>query len=444
VTPEEAAREQAAKTEAFRQLTASLRYIMHRYGHMTQLSRQAAAHMQQVARAWQAAGGNASPAAGGSGSGSGGEYAPERSPGGSDGGSYASGGLVQYHHGGNGSTSSGSGGGGAGSNWSPDASAGSGVAWGAGGGGGGGGGSYAPGGPVVPAGGGGGGGGSGGGGGGGGGSGSGSGGGLVVTPGRSFTPGVDGFSDELPVVAGSVTGYRWWTIPAPDLDGSPAHADDEWDPGREARLRGAWADWQPEVNHAVCLANPNGPPPHDPGLLPALSCGCGYWAYWGAQRHELGRQGCLPVFGVIKAWGRTRVGPHGFRAAKARILAVHLPLTIGNLEHMAAEAEARAIAAEARAHYRGRYLPPFTGRVVNIGTDHVPWPLRNDEQLRYGKPAPAPPTPEEIAAEKVKAEAWMAVIGDRIGQLYPGAEVCETRDHLLAKYPPDKVYGNRR
>lgn len=315
MTPEEAAAEQAAKAEAAKRITAGLRYIVAKYGHMAGLTQQVAAQMTKLTDAWQAAGGNASPAAGGSGSG--GEYAPERSPGGSNGGgAYGSrsgpvsaGGLVQHHPGGSGGSSSMSGsGGGAGSSWSPNASAGGGVAWGSAGGGGGGGGaggggaggSYAP-----------------------GGSGGGGGGlvpgytpgGLVVSSGGSLTPGADGFSDELPVVAGSVTGYRWWTIPAPDLDGSPAHADDEWDPGREARLRGAWADWQPGVNHAVCLANPDSHllPVHDPELIPALKCGCGYWAYWGAQRHELGRAAACRS----SALSRRGAGPGSARSASA-------------------------------------------------------------------------------------------------------------------------------
>jgi len=622
VSAEDDAAAQAAKAEAAARITASLRYIIKKYGHLAGLTQQVAAQMAKLGQAWHAAG--TSPGDSGTPGGSGSNASP------------------------------GSGGGGAGSPQAP------GVAWGSAGGispgGSGGSSSASPGGggsygiPQIP------------GGGSGGGGGTYASGGLVASPGLRYanpvaSPGFD--SGGPPVVAGSVTGYRWWTIVAPDLDKSPAHADAEWP---RMPLRGAWAPWAPGVNHAACLANANtgalrdahdqasvpervcgcvvpgtriltadlqwvpagdlevgdrlvafdeyqeipgagrryrnavvastdrdvlpcydlvfsddtkvrvssdhrwlvrngnegghwmrtdammagrqhasrvvkpfaaweldssfeggylagaldgegsvyqgGPAnvatitqvdnamlarveacletrdysythhvhvrgPEDPSradgsprfdvhqlaiarkpdfirllgsarpkrLLPQFrpellgrldtkntvrlvsktyagerevvklgtttgtyfaqnglaSHNCGYWAYWGAQRHELGRPGSLPVFGVIKGYGKTLAGPHGFRCAKARILAVHLPVTIG----------------DAKLLY---------------------WPLQHRD-------LPDPPTEDEIAQAKQKGEAWAAVIGDRIERMYPGVEVCETRDHLLAKYPPDKVYG---
>lgn len=657
MSAEDDAAAQAAKDEAVRRFAASMRYIAAKYGHLAGLTQQVAAQMAKLGQAWHGAG---------------------TSPGDSE------------TPGGNSSTS---GGGGSGSAGSPQAP---GVAWGSAGGStsisaGGGGSSASPGGgggsSASP-------GGSGSGGGGGGWYASG---GLVTSSGLRYSnpvtaPGFD--SGGPPVVAGSVTGYRWWTIVAPDLDKSPAYADMEWP---RMPLRGAWAAWDPGVNHAACLANANtgalrdahdqasvpervcgcvtpdtrvltadlmwvpageletgdhllafdeypltrgygnaggrkyrdavvanterGPlpcydlqfddgtrvrvsadhqwlcysgqkaahwvrtdelrageqraswvvkpfipwttdesreagylaaafdgeghlyqnwkryqfrvgftqadnpmlaeterclkelgfqfghgvkergdlrpradgsprldihhmtiasrpdflrflgtvrpvrllPQFQPGILGRLngatrvrlvsktyvgqqevvklgtttgtyfaeglaSHNCGYWAYWGAQRHELGRPGSLPVFGVIKGYGKTLAGPHGFRCAKARILAVHLPVTIGDAKLLYAER-----VAEITAHHQYRH-PQFTGRVYNIGTDHVPWPLQHRD-------LPDPPTEDEIAQAKQKGEAWAAVIGDRIERMYPGVEVCETRDHLLAKYPPDKVYG---
>jgi hypothetical protein len=404
VTPEEAAAEKAAKTAALKRLTASTRYLISRYGHLSGVAAQVAASLNQVTSAWSAAGGNGStdPAAGAGSvsagsvsAGGGGSSSASPAPGvawGSAGGAGGGGG-----NGGNGSNAGGSGSGAAGNgSYGVPQQPGS---------GGGGGGVYAP-------------------------------GGLVVSSGGMAPVYSAGFDSEPRFIAGSVTGYRWWTIAAPDVNGNPLDADADWDPERTGLLRGAWAYWQPGVNTAVCLADPDGKHIHDPGQVPERSCGDGFWAYWGAQRHELGRTGTLPVFGVIKGWGKTLTGPHGFRCAKARILAVHLPLVIGNKKHL--EAEARRQHEAAIRHYRGRPLPEFTGRVINIGTDHVPWPLTNVRPT----PDPGPePTPEEIAADKAKGEAWMAVIGDRIGQLYPGVDVCETRAKLLTKYPPDRVYG---
>lgn len=60
---------------------------------------------------------------------------------------------------------------------------------------------------------------------------------------------------------------------------------------------------------------------------------------------------------------------------------------------------------------------------------------------------PAPPVPElsepsadERQAARDAAEAWMAVIGDRLEQLYPGVRICETRALMEKLYPPDRSY----
>jgi hypothetical protein len=378
VTPQE---QQAAK-EAAKRVTASLAYIARRYGRLTDATAQATAYMQQVSHAWYAAGGSVSP-----GSGQDASTGLAQVPGvawGSAGGSAA--GSVTLS--GGGSASPGPGGGGGGFTQVP------GVAWGSAGG------------STASA-------------------------SLAGGASRKTAPRIasDGFSDtEPPVVAGSVTGYRWWTLAAPDLAGNPLEADRYWDPERAARLRGAWAAWQPGVNFAQCLAYQGAAAGHDPALLPAKGCGCGFWAYWGLQQSSLTRPGTLPVFGVIKGFGRTRTGAHGFRVAKARILAVHLPLVIGNRQHMLDELARREAVRRAM----------FTGRVINVGTDHVPGPLGG--ALPAPEPVPEPP-PEEIAADEARGEAWLAVIGDRIEQAYPGVRVFETRDALLKTFPPDAVYG---
>jgi hypothetical protein len=395
VTPAEARAELAARTEAWKRLTASLDYITRRYGRLTDATAPATAYLQQVSHAWYAAGGSS--AAGGQDVSAGLAQVPGTvwgSAGGSAAGSVTS-------SGGSGSASPGPGGGG-GFTQVP------GVAWGSAGG------STAS--PGLT---------------GGGGRGARR---KVISRAGAAT---DGFSDsEPPVVAGSVTGYRWWTITAPDLAGNPLDADQDWDPDYAERLHGAWAAWQPGVNRAVCLAYQGEAAGHDPALIPLRSCGCGYWAYWGLQQSSLNRPGALPVFGVIKGFGRTRTGAYGFRAAKARILAVHLPLVIGNKQHMLAELCRREREQPEPQYCRDpvtralRASPLFTGKVISIGASYAP------------EPVPVPQfTEEEIAADKAKAEAWLAVIGDRLGQLYPGVRVFETRDALLRTFPPDAVYG---
>ena len=248
---------------------------------------------------------------------------------------------------------------------------------------------------------------------------------------RSYARGMDGF-DGAPLVAGTALGYRWWTLRAPRLHLNPGDAGTDWEPGL---LRGVKDFWQPGVNQASCQAGL--PVPHEFGEIPHPDCGDGYWAYWEIQQHDMGSASTLPVVGVVRASGQVIMGPLGFRAQKAEIVALHLPFRI--------EPDLPALQPPRLPQvpdYVRRALPGssqvmthrrFTGRVVNIGTSHVPAPFLDP-------PVPPPPADEEIRAATDKAEAWMAVIEDRLGALYPGAEVCATLNLMTAKYPVTSEY----
>jgi hypothetical protein len=237
--------------------------------------------------------------------------------------------------------------------------------------------------------------------------------------------------DSEAFAAGSVTGYRWWRMTAPDFTRSPLDADRDWP---QKGLCGQYDYWQPGVNHADCKSNARN---HEPGTIPVLSCRCGYWAYWKPQQHDLSGSGEIAVFGVIKGWGKVLLGRKGFRAGTARLIAVYVasslvprypdgasPVTVprGGVDMLAIPGSlGGALARNAR----------FTGKVYSYGTDTD----------RYERAAPYSPTPRQLLAAETHAEAWLAVIGDRIGQMYPGTDICETRDRMLAKYPSTPQYA---
>ena len=203
--------------------------------------------------------------------------------------------------------------------------------------------------------------------------------GCTCAPDPKPTPGMSGFSEagEEDFAAGTVTGYRWWTLTAPDLTRNPLDAEQDW---RPRLLRGQRAEWQPGVNEAACLAGLAGPRAHeDP--LPSAGCGCGFWAYWSLAQHNMARPGELLVAGVIEGWGRTRIGERGFRCATARILALCLPFTIS-----------------------------------------APVPCTDRAALDW-------------------AQAWMAVIEDRLAETYPGVTVFSDQAAMLAKFPLTRGYG---
>jgi len=244
---------------------------------------------------------------------------------------------------------------------------------------------------------------------------------------------MDGF-DGAPLVAGTASGFRWWTMRAPQLHLDPGSA--EWEPGL---LRGVKDFWQPGVNQARCQASAGSMHGYDE--VPHDDCGCGFWAYWEIQQHDMGMASTLPVVGVVRASGQVIMGPRGFRAQKAEIAALVLPFRI---EPDLPAAPEPAVPRLSRISPR-RPASRFTGRVISFpGAPPVPPSLG-------GPPLPAPPFPpepepppppdeEEIQAARDRAMAWEAVIADRLQQMYPGAEVCATLDLMKAKYPVTSEY----
>jgi hypothetical protein len=223
--------------------------------------------------------------------------------------------------------------------------------------------------------------------------------------------GEDGFGDtgleEPPTAAGFVTGYRWWKLSVPDFRGSPAHAELEWQHGPLQGMRAPWEIGQSVPYRAVCLAGDGRSHPNIPGS----ACGCGFWAYWHPEDRKMNGPGEIPVFGVIKGFGRTRLGWRGFRVEKARILALHLAFT----------------------------LLPFVDRGYGFDPQMTVRTMDDGRQMLI----PSSVSYAEAQAALAHAEAWVAVIGDRLEQDYPGVVICETRDRLLTAFPPDETYANR-
>lgn len=239
---------------------------------------------------------------------------------------------------------------------------------------------------------------------------------------------------QVPDVYGTVRGYRWWTLPAPPLHLSPAHAEENWP--RPTLLRGQMGTWQPGGNIAACKTSY----PHDPSLVPAENCGCGFWAYWRLQLHELGGSQ-IKVCGVIEGYGAVLIGEKGFRAAKARIVALHLPLTIQPEAEPDDDPLGLGLPRRQRPYYRTDPWGFLAAQGSRVSFHGMP-----DPRNRAPVPPPEPTAEEREAAEQIRqadrdrAEAWMAVIGDRLEREYPGARVFETREAMERCYPPDTTY----
>jgi hypothetical protein len=78
----------------------------------------------------------------------------------------------------------------------------------------------------------------------------------------------------------------------------------------------AWT-WKPGENVAACSVNPA--PPHE---VAAKTCGCGFHAYFDGHNSYME---WFKVAGIIEGYGLLTVGTRGFRASKARIVALIQP-----------------------------------------------------------------------------------------------------------------------
>lgn len=126
-----------------------------------------------------------------------------------------------------------------------------------------------------------------------------------------------------PFVAGSLTGIRAFKV---DADG---------------HLTGVVHEqvWTPDVNEASCeigdlarsiqrniesLARAMGAPPTErrPHHVAGLGCQCGFYAYFKGQNSYMGSG---QIAGIVEGYGVCTVGTRGFRAERARLVALVAP-----------------------------------------------------------------------------------------------------------------------
>ncbi len=193
-----------------------------------------------------------------------------------------------------------------------------------------------------------------------------------------------------------VRGLRQWTLKMPDLRNDPHQADSERGGWSREPLTGVtgWA-WPDGMTEALCGNGHDHIPPVE-ALPDGKRDGCGFWAYWSlaelAGHGSSGSQG-RPVLGIIEGYGRVLLGERGFRSQRAKIIAL---------------------------------APAFTVRSeVTLLSPEIYGEKQRDR------------TEEARQRGQQHADAWMAVIQDRLGQLYPSARVFATTGGMLASVPPD-------
>ncbi len=208
----------------------------------------------------------------------------------------------------------------------------------------------------------------------------------VSSQSRAGRAGMREFSDaDYSLIMGSVRGFRWYSLTAPDLRQNPfGNLNDLWKNSDSRWLRGQQSfEWQSGINTARCMNDDTHVPPVEWDEKTGAECGCGFWAYWQPNQHEMsgGRAGTLPVLGVIEGTGRIVIGTKGFRSQYAKIIAVTAACQI--------------------------------------------------------KPETFVPK-EKLKDLEEQANAWMALIQDRLSELYPEARTFATTSGLISSYPVAK------
>lgn len=221
---------------------------------------------------------------------------------------------------------------------------------------------------------------------------------------------MDGFaedrSEEFPLALGSVTGLRAWTLTSPDLRGDPHQADENWPYVPLVGATGFY--WPAGALEAVCNNGRSHPPPVLIDPVSGERCGCGFYAYWDVASlgHNQSSSSGLPVIGIVEGFGRTLLGSRGFRCQRAKIIAL---------------APAFSVQADITPRDQNRWNDPYAYR-----TGGDPY---KEVAVEYSK--------EEVEQRAQQhADAWMAMIQDRLNQSYPDAAVFATVRGMLASMPP--------
>ena len=95
-----------------------------------------------------------------------------------------------------------------------------------------------------------------------------------------------------------------------------------WTPGENVAMHVGWM-FSPLSFLDVMVGEGKGeePPPHSPHTCAS----CGFYAYTDEQSAEENHVRKWQIAGIIEAYGKVSQGPLGFRAEKAKVVAVHVP-----------------------------------------------------------------------------------------------------------------------
>ena len=117
-----------------------------------------------------------------------------------------------------------------------------------------------------------------------------------------------------PLVAGTILGVRHWSVNADTFLLAPSFMTRWMNGENRAQHQDAWYDpdyWQ-HNGHRIAQEN----------------CQCGFYAYYDASGSSYKKE--WRAEGIIEGYGLVSVGPLGFRAEKAKIIAVTLPRVYAN------------------------------------------------------------------------------------------------------------------
>lgn len=206
---------------------------------------------------------------------------------------------------------------------------------------------------------------------------------------------MQGFSsNETPLYPGTLFGSRHF-----DITGGSIFVRKEMPPNFLSGVM--YSDiWYPGDNQAVCHAWGAVASDHQVAMK---NCSCGFYAYFSNQEHSFDTSRFIRA--VVEAWGRVTVGDKGFRAAKAKIVAVTMPqYPRGFLERLAHRIECPAPFGAVHAWGYSRPDPQCTipyfsgprGMLSEVAKNYPDVQVFPSAQEMYEA---FPPTPRAVAEE---------------------------------------------
>jgi hypothetical protein len=183
---------------------------------------------------------------------------------------------------------------------------------------------------------------------------------------------------DVPLYPGRLVGLRSFKLDGIDGKLTGVSYQAPWVNGENDAKCGVWdAIFAAETKGLAFRPDPTGFVPTDHQVATRW-CTCGFYAYFAQQPNSFHQ--LQQIEGIIEAWGKVTIGLKGFRASKARIVALAIPhesfptTPIAKLRHR--------FSCEAPWHSSHAWSYPALAEQAGCTLPSFPWSLQRQENVK--------------------------------------------------------------